>query len=184
MILHGTNCIFYCCNKQIFDWIMCILLYMNMLQLPWLICVFHFLVLFLACQAASPVKAKLRSHSASCIPKHPHLNVCVCVCACTVYAQSSEGLCGCMYACICVCVCMCVYVCVKVRGSSAAGVGLQQQTAGWGWCCSRLQLITAISTHQQQVGHDTQPQQCRRFILDTITATPHRSQGSYTGRLF
>lgn len=71
----------------------------------------HFLVLFLACQAASPVKAKLCSHSAACIPKYPHLNVCV-------HAQ-------CMHVRwrVCVAVCVLALVCVKVRGSSAAGVG-------------------------------------------------------------
>ncbi len=133
----------------------------------------HFLVLFLACQVASPVKAKLHSHSASCIPKQPHPSVWVCVHIVRVFIWG-----------VCVAACALAFACVKVRGSSAAGVGLQQQTAGWGWCCSRLQLITAISTQQQQVGHDTQPQQCRCFRLGTIMALLHRSQGSHTGRPF
>lgn len=42
----------------------------------------HFLVLFLACQTALPVKAKLHSDSASCIQKYPRVCVCARICGC------------------------------------------------------------------------------------------------------
>lgn len=64
----------------------------------------HFLVLFLACQTASPVKAKLHFHSAPCIPKYSHLNVCA-------HAQFMHIQCRfvrlyvCPHSCVCVCVC-------------------------------------------------------------------------------
>ena len=72
----------------------------------------HFLVLFLACQAASPVRAKLHSHSAFCIPKYPHLNMSVRMrdpCTFTV------GLCG-----VHICVWRSEEPCGTVSGSSSS----------------------------------------------------------------
>lgn len=122
----------------------------------------HFLVLFLACQTASPVKAKLHSHSTPCIPKYPHLSVCMC-------ARS-------LYVCVAVCACACVRACVRVWRSEEPVLQqcrVAEADSRFRLLLSRLQLIMAITTDQQRCGHDTPPQQHYCFSSDTIMATPH-----------